>query len=715
MSENSTVAASNGGRSSSQSSMRSSRNSSSIETSVTKLLMSTKHLLQRLTQWSKGEANEKNVSDAYVQLGNDFKLVTKQFSYAGLEVSDLGDLPTTLRRVLEVALRERPSEETLDKYLPSIREIVVTLLDKLKVKQTLLKSMKQTVPYLPSSNSQSASSLSATSERSNSVRREMELTVSSANTSPHRSPAATSTPTKVDSRTTLHVPKQREDQKAALAQLKKTDTLQRRASKRFSAYHMAKLSHQSTSDAAASATLPDSTDRNSKYEDEGYPEHNSNISHDNNGTPSKESSFHEGKCITVFLKLEGSTKKCSLNVPTSLNAVRLLFVEKFTYTPGTKSFPNIYIKDPCYDICYELEAQYLEDIKDGSTLSLNVSTSQFTNDALISDLFTKFEGVLHQSQKYMLDEIQNVRASISVLQPNGQSQNMVDTNPGASRADIEILRHQLAVLNQMHNARKKSYENNLSNILKKVAKFKSLTFNSSTTANRVYMEKSHSKLSNVSDGLLGKVDDLQDVIEALRKDVAVRGSKPSKKKIEAVGLELEEAQLELERMQEYVLIEKPNWKKIWESELEKVCEEQQFLTLQEDLAFDFGQDLDKVKETFHLVKLCCEEKEKNPKKNSNPILPIPKPGTFNQLRDAVLSEVESLLPDHQERLDAIERAEKLRDRERNYRENSEFEDELGNFVVRNNFKKAGGIGEVEKLRQQKDEENLRANFSQMPS
>ena len=49
-------------------------------------------------------------------------------------------------------------------------------------------------------------------------------------------------------------------------------------------------------------------------------------------------------------------------------------------------------------------------------------------------------------------------------------------------------------------------------------------------------------------------------------------------------------------------------------------------------------------------------------------------------------------------------------REKGYRDNSEFEDELGSFVINKNFKKAGGIDEIERLRRQKDEENIRATF-----
>ena len=175
--------------------------------------------------------------------------------------------------------------------------------------------------------------------------------------------------------------------------------------------------------------------------------------------------------------------------------------------------------------------------------------------------------------------------------------------------------------------------------------------------------------------------------------------------------ELDSAKKDLDQMRNYIDVEKPNWKTIWEAELDRVCEEQQFMTLQEDLVFDLQEDLNKVMETFDLVKLCCEQQEKAPKKNKgNPILPIAKPGTYNMIRDQVLTEVQNLNPDHDSRVEAIKKAEKLRNREKEYKENEAFEDELGNFVEKGNFKKAGGIEEIERLRKQKDEENLRVNF-----
>ncbi len=57
-----------------------------IDSSVTHLLVATKRLLESLTRWAKREASDSDVSDAYVQLGNEFKMACRAFTNAGVEV-----------------------------------------------------------------------------------------------------------------------------------------------------------------------------------------------------------------------------------------------------------------------------------------------------------------------------------------------------------------------------------------------------------------------------------------------------------------------------------------------------------------------------------------------------------------------------------------------------------------------------------------------------
>ncbi|CDO93368.1 unnamed protein product [Kluyveromyces dobzhanskii CBS 2104] len=694
------------------------KSASSVETSVTKLLISTKQLLQILTQWSKGKATERNVSDVYVQLGNDFKLVTRQFSHAKIDIADLGDVPKELRRILEVALRETASEETLDKYLPQIREIIVKLLEKLKVKQAMLKLKRNedSTKYQPQNKRSSVSSLI-------SVTTSLADSRPSVRTTPSPDSRSNSISTTSDHKPSgsLEIPKTTESD--ALTQLKKGNNLQRRASKRFSAYHMAKLANQTASDPTKSPTsknlsVPIPTAALADPETKRKEKHLSQISstssveyHPMTGEPETRSDVPSEGEVVIFLKVGDRVKRCVTGYQLTFNKLRLLFVEKFAYTSGGDVFPDIYMKEPKYESFFELEESQLHNVQDGSVFQLQIQKSSFDEQfrQLENGLVEK-QDTLFQNLKELIQNFTHIPSSDS---PNdSRSSNSTAVQINDHRREVAQIKHEITILKQIHSSQKNSLQNTIDTIVAKLQKFQGLSINTGKSVNRDYMEKSQSKLSEVSDNLLSKVDDLQDVIEALRKDVAIRGAKTPKKKIESVSAELASAKKDLDQMRNYIEVEKPNWKTIWEAELDRVCEEQQFMTLQEDLTFDLEEDLQKVIETFDLVKMCCEQQEKAPKKNNkgNPILPIAKPGTYNMIRNQVLTEVQNLNPDHDSRVEAILKAEKLRTREKEYKENEAFEDELGNFVEKGNFKKAGGIEEIERLRKQKDEENLRVNF-----
>ncbi|KAH9447881.1 hypothetical protein Pst134EB_021874 [Puccinia striiformis f. sp. tritici] len=118
-------------------------NSSHMESTVTRLLVATKQLLESLTDWSQGKIDEGGVSDIYVRLGNEFNAASLAFTKEGINMSDLNSVPDDLRACLEAALSEEASPSTLDQHLPQIRQIVVHLLQGLKVKQAKWRAAKR--------------------------------------------------------------------------------------------------------------------------------------------------------------------------------------------------------------------------------------------------------------------------------------------------------------------------------------------------------------------------------------------------------------------------------------------------------------------------------------------------------------------------------------------------------------------------------------------
>ncbi|WFD30622.1 Bud site selection protein 6 [Malassezia sp. CBS 17886] len=106
-----------------------------MESSVTRLLVATKMLLESLTQWSQGGQTEMQVSEIYVRLGNDFNTAIAAFSSYGIDMSDMYSVPSDLRTCLETCLSHQASAQVLEVHLPDIREIIIRLLQGLKAKQ----------------------------------------------------------------------------------------------------------------------------------------------------------------------------------------------------------------------------------------------------------------------------------------------------------------------------------------------------------------------------------------------------------------------------------------------------------------------------------------------------------------------------------------------------------------------------------------------------
>jgi len=192
----------------------------------------------------------------------------------------------------------------------------------------------------------------------------------------------------------------------SLAALKKSDVLERRASKRFSTYNISKI----TSNSSARKSLRGNLNRRSlaasnaltsgelavlaEVDDEDgmtseMGEHSKSLSRPITppvpplptmiSSPESKAiadsvskpvpNTPSGK-ISVFLQLGREVKKISIEPGFSFSGLRVLFVDKFAYNPGLENFPAIYIRDPASGVQYELED--VDEVKEKCLLSLNI-------------------------------------------------------------------------------------------------------------------------------------------------------------------------------------------------------------------------------------------------------------------------------------------------------------------------------------------------------
>lgn len=70
-------------------------------------------------------------------------MACRAFNAIGVDTSDLGPVPDLLRTILEDTLSQDASPQSLDRYLPRIRDIIINLLHGLKKKQARLRSRQQ--------------------------------------------------------------------------------------------------------------------------------------------------------------------------------------------------------------------------------------------------------------------------------------------------------------------------------------------------------------------------------------------------------------------------------------------------------------------------------------------------------------------------------------------------------------------------------------------
>ncbi|KAJ7252747.1 actin interacting protein 3-domain-containing protein [Mycena haematopus] len=128
--------------------------------------------------------------------------------------------------------------------------------------------------------------------------------------------------------------------------------------------------------------------------------------------------------VTVFLQLGKEVKKVTIDKGLSFASLRVLFVDKFSYNPGLENFPAIYIRDPSSGVQYELED--MEEVKERCLLSLNIEPLDQIKqhiDAQISHL--------SQDIKELKTAVHNNRQSIHV--PNIVGQPLAESTPAPNR------------------------------------------------------------------------------------------------------------------------------------------------------------------------------------------------------------------------------------------------------------------------------------------
>ena len=466
-----------------------------------------------------------------------------------------------------------------------------------------------------------------------------------------------------------------------------------------------------------------------------------------------EDSPQPGKELTLFLQYKSKIKKFVLQdgeADLSMARLQLAFIEKFAWNTHSNGndLPEIYIQDPVSGVRHELEE--LRDVKDRSVLVLNVEVLDEVKrhiDEGLGGLRRMVEGVRtvvdgqqtviqrvsdnQQDTKKELTRIATTStpqasrvSSFERPQVNGirLRSSLIPKDKSSQIAGIQSLRHDLSIVRQTVSSLVSEMNTSAATVRTNASSIKTMAIEGvvpplDSSTGRTYVNTGKKTLAEDSEKIVNRVDDLQDIVEDLRKDVVTRGVRPLPRQLETVSKNISAATAELKKMQEYLKREKPVWTKIWEKELELVCTDRDLLTMQEELVTDLEDDLEKATQTFALVEQATKQQNLQSGQGGPVSLRATSKGlnaiaTDHEIdpmkaKDGVLGEVRALRPNHETRLEAIERAEKARQQELETRREGEFTKELGSFVEEGRLKKSGGVEEAERLRKAKDDKNRR--------
>jgi hypothetical protein len=455
-----------------------------------------------------------------------------------------------------------------------------------------------------------------------------------------------------------------------------------------------------------------------------------------------DSSPPQGKELTLFLQYRTKIKKFVLAdgyEELTIPRLQLAFIEKFAWNNQHNGvdLPEIYIQDPVSGVRHELED--LTDVKDRCVLVLNVEDLDEVKkhiDEGIGGLSRTLEGVkqLLEGQSTLMQRFSDrqletskemARMSAVPSQPTSRTPTLApgsfkpSPNSESSLQEIQSLRREIAVLRQTYSSMSSDFAASMSEIKAKAISVKAAAADAANAsfkgdAGRDHINEGKKTLSTDSEALVNRVDDLSDVVEELRKDVVTRGVRPLPRVLETISKDISATAKQLAKVKEFVKREKPIWTKIWEQELQVVMMERDDLTQQDELMNDLDGDLEDITSVFKLVEEATKQQNlqaagtvgRNPSRS----LAFDTLVDPHEAKTGVLDEVRALQPNHENRLEAIERAEKARQRELETRRVGEFQREVELFVEEGKLKKTGGMDEVERRRKLKDEQARKENF-----
>ncbi|POV97260.1 hypothetical protein PSHT_14681 [Puccinia striiformis] len=386
---------------------------------------------------------------------------------------------------------------------------------------------------------------------------------------------------------------------------------------------------------------------------------------------------------TVFLQLGRDVKKAKLDSTPTISSLRVMFMDRFQFNPGSDSFPEIYLRDPQSGIQYQLED--MSEVKDRVVLSLNIDALDQVKthiDAGLSTLARELKELKSTITTLRRQSIPPPALSSAPLlktdsrpptpiQPAAESQfkqtarqvmksaesptvpvtqkpePAVDSevprppDSTSSSSDVRLqqlngtfknqygevqeLRRDLGILRQLYGTFTGETKSLLAGLRSQAESVKQAA-TAKVASSRTFIDVGKVKLETQSQDLVTKVESLQDTVEDLKQDVTNRKMKPKPSAMNTVAQSIQTVKSELEQLTNHITTITPAWKKSWEDELQNIVDEQQLLNYQEDLIKDLKEDVEAVSNLFGHVELYLDARKVS-KVKPNAFVPVLSPTT----------------------------------------------------------------------------------------
>lgn len=467
----------------------------------------------------------------------------------------------------------------------------------------------------------------------------------------------------------------------------------------------------------------------------------------------------------VFLQYGRETKRSVLDFKeiSSVADLKGVFMSKFEYAPDAMElFPDVYIKDPASGIAYHLEE--IDDIKDGSLLSLNIDRESLRADCakpVTEALFPALDqvrqhfdstitGLMHEirdlknnvistcrlSAVALAHPTSNTHLSPIMLPADSQPMRLVvspQTTPktpsvslppttglstGSSTlsgpdlrnqfSEIQDLRRELGIMRQVYVdfvAQTKTTFESMRDQTQAVRELATTKLKGS----RSLVDTGKTSLERNSQDALQSVENVSEVIDAVKEDVLKRQILPRPGQIEGMKKDLQQAKDQVTALREQLTLAAPTWKQTWNQELKNVLTEQQLLQHHEKFTADLEGDITEASEIFATLQEYVAQRQAGVGKVALRSYQPP-PEAEKDAVPNMLLEIRTKGIDPNRRLKAIEEQQKARQKEL-AEKGDEFSNELSGFVGARKLKKAGGHEEADRLRARKQEQHLKRMYS----